>query len=366
MRPHQRTRISEPTWHVISPSRSGRADQPLPGVASRRGFLGLVAVALFGVSGVGAACSSGSSDESPRARATVTGSGTAAAGTPTVASAADALQVPLRAVQPEVTDPAIRAGDSAHLVAEPSGTAVGKLFVFFPGTGAQPEEQKYILQFAAAAGYHAVGLSYRNELAVVDLCKDPSQPDCQENVRLEVITGEDRSALVQVDRPNSIENRLSKLLAYLGWGEFLSGTSPRWESIAFSGHSQGGGHAAMLGKLHTVHRVVMFASTEPAVWTRTGHATPSDRYYGFANTTDPLYRFVTQCWSNLQLPGELTSVDSLSVPFGGSHRLETSVPARPGSSRSNAHNEPVVDAATPLDAEGVPLLADIWRYLIGP
>jgi hypothetical protein len=47
-------------------------------------------------------------------------------------------------------------------------------------------------------------------------------------VRLEILDGTDRTPLVDVDRANSIENRLIKLLQYLdanrpgeGWGGFL-------------------------------------------------------------------------------------------------------------------------------------------------
>ena len=44
------------------------------------------------------------------------------------------------------------------------------------------------------------------------------------------------------------------------WGQFLSGGSIQWDHIIISGHSQGGGHAAVIGISNPVRRVLMFAS----------------------------------------------------------------------------------------------------------
>jgi pimeloyl-ACP methyl ester carboxylesterase len=111
---------------------------------------------------------------------------------------------------------------------------------------------------------------------------------------LETVDGVQRSAIVNVSPANCINNRLTKLLHYLaracpeeGWSKFLKAGAPRWERIAFGGHSQGGVAAAMLAKLHLVARVVLFSTLGDVVgpmaahWLST-HATPSDRYYGLA------------------------------------------------------------------------------------
>ena len=86
-------------------------------------------------------------------------------------------------------------------------------------------------------------------------------------------------------------NRIVKLLAHLeanhpgeGWGTFLEGAAPRWESIAVAGHSQGGGHAANIGRLHGVARVIMFDWTDvvplvgAAPWLSKPKVTPADRF----------------------------------------------------------------------------------------
>lgn len=102
---------------------------------------------------------------------------------------------------------------------------------------------------------------------------------------LEIIDGTDRSTKTSVNRANSIENRLNKLIEYLhvtyptnGWGQYLaSGTNVVWTNIIIAGHSQGGVHATMLAKTRLVYRCLMFASMD---W-RIPQETPSPP--GWAN-----------------------------------------------------------------------------------
>ena len=67
-----------------------------------------------------------------------------------------------------------------------------------------------ILQNAAAGGYHALGLAYVNDEAVNELCPVGGPPECHSDVRVEIITGDDRSELVEVTPADSIDNRLIK------------------------------------------------------------------------------------------------------------------------------------------------------------
>src|SRR5262249_27431189 len=79
-----------------------------------------------------------------------------------------------------------------------------------------------------------------------------------------------------------------------GWDAFLDGDTVRWEKVIATGHSQGGGHAALLGKLHPLDRFVALsapcdsvagaaASWLPPDWTRPSR--PGARGYGFSATT---------------------------------------------------------------------------------
>ena len=86
----------------------------------------------------------------------------------------------------------------------------------------------------------------------------------------------------------SIVDRTAKALRYLaaggpsgGWASFLTSIVPEadpassiaWSKIMVAGRSQGGGHAAAIGKLFSVARVVQLSSTcdsvgaTPATWT---------------------------------------------------------------------------------------------------
>jgi hypothetical protein len=109
---------------------------------------------------------------------------------------------------------------------------------------------------------HVVNLNYPNSQAVGTLCSGLNTDlDCYGKVRLEVIDGTDRTQLVNVNRSNSIENRLIMLLLYLharspgdGWGQYLSADNTlNWPVFVVGGHSQGGGHAGLLGRYHRVH-----------------------------------------------------------------------------------------------------------------
>ena len=101
-------------------------------------------------------------------------------------------------------------------------------------------------------GYHTVFLAYRNEApiaasptAAIPGCgnlpdKESAPADCAINARTETphrCRSGDISPIVNVNRANSIENRLNKLLAYLartrpaaeGWGQFVdAGGEPVW------------------------------------------------------------------------------------------------------------------------------------------
>lgn len=277
-------------------------------------------------------------------------------------------------VKPSVTDVAISDANDSHIVYLPSVQKREKLFVFMPGTDGMPKHTTYINQTAASVGYHAIDLAYTNSISAREGCARILNPDCEEDMRMEIITGIDMSPIVEVNRSNSIENRLIKLLEYLvrtrpaqeGWGLFLSNGDVNWGMVVAAGHSQGGGHAAMLGKTRLLDRVVMFAATEPAAWTRDSFVTPAERFYGFIHTKDLLaYPQSVISWKSIGLPGTETSVDGKMSPFNNSHQLVTTS-TREECRGDDAHGCVLTDRKTPLNANGVPLFQNVWRYLIVP
>jgi hypothetical protein len=290
-------------------------------------------------------------------------------------------------IQPELTDPNINTYLHPHIAyrnLEVPGK--DKLFVFLPGTEAKPSGVKQLLKVVADTGTSIIGLSYPNEPSVRDLCRNDSE--CYGKVREEVIYGADTSPLVNINRANSIMNRLIKLLQYLdrqspeeGWGEFLmEGNQVNWAKIIIAGHSQGGGHAAFIAKNHLVSRVVTLAAPfdspnepedphiKPASWLLEPHVTPGNRYYGFGHVEDFALTVLVPIWRTLQYPGEPVNVDKTNPPYNNSHQLYTALePSAVKNVRigiqKEAHMMIVSDIATPLDKNGEPVFAPVWRYM---
>jgi hypothetical protein len=289
----------------------------------------------------------------------------------------------LHVVAPKATDPAIdRALDDHYAWFNPASRGKHRLFVFLPGTNQHPAIFQLVAKEAARLGYHSIGLMYPNNIALNGACRATADAaSCLENARLEILDGIDRTSVLNVDAANSIENRLTKLLQYLtvqfreeGWSRFMAHDGPRWRRIAVSGHSQGGGEAAMIAKLHRVTRVVLFSSPGDVVggaaapWL-SGHVTPSDRYYGLAHDRDMTapYASVLKTWEALGMRafGGLIAPESSAPPYHGTHTLVTDLLPRGGSYAGTApHGAPSNDLNTPLLSDGTPALREAWRYLL--
>jgi hypothetical protein len=288
--------------------------------------------------------------------------------------------IALQSIRASATANEIRDTIGEHLVAlGPPERRIGRLLLFYPGTGARPEQYTTFIRRAARWGYHAIGLSYHNSQSInFQIClRKPKEANCHAQARLEILTGTPSDYTPpDVDRPNSAFNRLVELLQYLqrtdpesGWNQYLDEASPpqpRWSRIVAAGHSQGGGHAAYTAKLHELPRVLLFGSTEPASWTTGTFATPADRFFGLAHQREQSYQGIIRSWQNLDLPGTLTSVDDTPPPFGNSHRLQTSSESCSGDpeSRGYYHNCPIVDEYLPPTNER-DWLRDAWDYLLG-
>lgn len=250
-----------------------------------------------------------------------------------------------RELSPTTANAAVATNTSAHFVVTPNPavTAQNRLFVMLPGTGGIPRFYREIVRTGASRGYHAIGLTYLNDTAVGDLCAPSSDPDCAGKARREILTGADLSPVVSVNRDGSIVGRLEDLIRYLdrtfpteGWGQLLVSGQLNWSRITVAGHSQGAGHAAYLGKLQALDRLVMFAGpgdvgltpTTPAPWLSLPNVTPAGRQFGFTHTGDELapLALVSQNWTLLGLSefGPNTSVDGAAAPYGLSRRLVTS------------------------------------------
>jgi hypothetical protein len=238
------------------------------------------------------------------------------------AAARDVPQ-PTHAIDANVNDPAIESTRGQNFVwLGPASHRVGRLLLFMPSGGATnlPQDWREMGSVAAGLGYNVIVLAYKNEAPVAALppagCgPDPeppaSPPNCALNVRMEMLDGNGESPVVTVNRANSIENRLTKVLQYLsatypdeGWAKFLDTTGaapvPRWDQMVVGGASLGGAQAVLISMLHTVHRVSVFHGWVDAKhgWVHLG-ATPSDRYFTLIHERDNF--FARTCFAYVAL-----------------------------------------------------------------
>ncbi len=314
-------------------------------------------------------------------------------GSSTATSAAAAVQVlsevataPTRtaSVAPSVTASGISDSFGTHYVAANTGVSPRGLFVFFPGTGAVPDNYKLVVQAAANNGYAAIGLAYPNDSTVTGACLNSGNTDCTRLLREETLSGNNVSPVVSVSPTNAIRNRLTALLAYLaqqqpqeGWGRFVdAGGNLQWSQIRVGGHSQGGGTAVHLSKQTAVDRACFFAAPgdttdaqlSVAPWVAAAGVTGAERLYGFAHEQDGIIpnSLVLQQWAALQLGsfGAALRVDGANAPYSGRHMLLTNVPR--GNLLTAAglafHNLPVVDFFTPMEGN-LPAFRRVWQYL---
>lgn len=284
--------------------------------------------------------------------------------------------VTVRSVPAADTDPALTDLNGEHLVVAPAEPE-DRLLVFFPGTGARPDQYTTFLTAAGELGLHAIGLGYDN-LESVNYHVCPGEglgSDCHERARREILYGEESGwSPPDVTHADSALARLRLLLEHLaathpdeGWAAYLDPASPdgiAWGRITVSGHSQGGGHAAYVASQVVVDRVVLFSATEPAAWTGDDPATPPAAWWGLLHVDEPVAAPIERSWELLGVPGELTVVDDAAPPYEGSHRLASAADDCPAvGDRGQHHNCPVVDGFLP-DGGSMATLEWAWEHLL--
>ncbi len=260
-------------------------------------------------------------------------------------------------------------------------TPLNKLFLFLPGSNSSPFGYDGIQKSAAQQGYHVLGISYSNA-TISPLCADKSDSLCFDKVRNEVIDGTDRTNLVDVNAANAINNRVLKALQYLNtqfpsenWGQFYTGSTILWKKIALAGHSQGGGHAALIAKQKEVDRVILFASpkdyfvaplNKAAAWINTPSVTPTCRYYALVHQADNLGCTPAQqlqIFSRMRIDTFATSPTIFENSQGVYNNNHIILSALAGLSGNNAHNIVAVDVAS-ANICTIPYFTPAWNYML--
>ena len=258
----------------------------------------------------------------------------------------------------------------------------GKFLLHLVGTFDNPSRTSYFSSLAANHGFKVIVLKYKNNVPPPLICKASFNQECYSNFRKEVLFGEDLIDQIEVDVDNSIMNRLNKLLIYLsatypteGWEDILTEIEDEdWTNSIVSGHSQGGGLAAFLGKMYEVNRVLMFASpndysaifSSPAAWVNDLSATPDSNYYALGNIYDEVidYNEQYEIWEDMNLTSfsDSTQIDGVSCQDLQSRLLYTTYNV-PDDSPTN-HGAMIVDNFLPM-IDGKPTFIPVWKYMLG-
>lgn len=210
----------------------------------------------------------------------------------------------------------------------PPANARGQLVLFFNGSGGSPRagtgtSAGSFYGVARAQGFHVLAVSYLSGTAVGSLCRNDDA--CFEPTRATILTGIEQpgasTSLGEVAPDEGVFERVVATLRLLeagdpmgGWARYLDASvtgdaerAIRWESVVVSGHSQGGGHAALIAKRQKVARAVMLASpcdgdgAAVASWlsSATGWKTPPSDLRGLWTVGDTTCPRAPETWRAL-------------------------------------------------------------------
>lgn len=245
-----------------------------------------------------------------------------------------------------------------------------QLVVFFPGTGGKGSGSVPFNTAAANLGFHVLSLAYPDTVSM-SMFHASDDENAFAKARTNIITGKVQFGNLNVDEPNSIENRLVAALRFLSraypsehWAQFLDhSNNVLWDKVILAGQSQGGGHACFMAlKLHKVARVLMFGApkdfnvyyNKPAAWYSDPSVTPLNRFFSFVHQMDGhngcTYPQQLLNYRALTLMPEYSviDVDQIPPPYQHSRLLTSSFMQR------GAHAAPVHDVR----------YSNAWQYLL--
>ncbi|MDP2313849.1 MAG: hypothetical protein Q8P41_13155 [Pseudomonadota bacterium] len=229
--------------------------------------------------------------------------------------ASDVVQIrpSLTARDGEVIDDTLQGTEKLHYTMRRTdgGYDREELFVWFGGSGSEPTNYDLLLNMAVSVGYTAVALAYDNETSVGELCGQAKgecsneNPECEGEVRYEMLYGVDTSPCFEMTPANSIENRITRLVQAAhaqapdgGFDRYLGtdGESLDWTHIAVGGWSQGGGHAAAISRDFLVARALFTSKASDSAVCHVLYAddptvcdTDGDGLYGLDYNPDEVY-----------------------------------------------------------------------------
>jgi hypothetical protein len=300
-------------------------------------------------------------------------------------------------VTPSATDPEIKTFNEPHWIYVNRDIVVEQkadlppdrheLLLWITGTGGKGHDAQGFSNLAADLGYHVVTLMFPDDIPAA-ACANDSNRKSFENFRMAIIQGghavyQGGRKEISIERPESIENRLIKLLQHLqknrpkeNWAQFINedGTI-KWESIAVAGQSQGGGHAALIGIKHRVARVICFGAPKdyskklgaPAAWYSDASATPKGRFFAFNHHQDPKGCTPEQLLQNLKSLGldafgPPAEVDTEPFPYRHARILYTGYPVVTITDEDSDGAK--IAHGTAISTKNADRWKQVWTYLL--
>ena len=262
-----------------------------------------------------------------------------------------------------------KAKDLQHAVVDTRVAPQGKLVIWLMGY------RKELFDRTSSYGLHSIQVHYANGW-FSKVSKQVGRGTGLGAVRLEAATGEDHSPLVEIPKPDGMQERAFQFVKWLAdanpegnWGQFINGDGNGldWGKVIVAGASHGSTTAARFAKHQRVDRVVMFCGPrdQHETWQGLPSATPAKRYFGFSHLLDGGWAGDHYCrsWQMLGLQefGPIVNVDQVPAPFGNSRRLVTGFDVE--NSDKRAHSMVTPGSASAKDADGKLVHEAVWRYL---
>lgn len=260
--------------------------------------------------------------------------------------------------------------DVEHAVVDTRVPSKGQLVLWLMG------HNQALFERIAGYGLHGIQPHYANRWFGIIDAKHRDDGESLGKIRLEAATGEDFSPLVEIPKPDGMQERSLQLVKWLAkenptgnWGQFLSesGDDLRWDKVIVAGISHGSTTAARFAKHRRVARVVMLSGPRDQYesWQGFPSATPENCYFGFTHVLDDGWTNDHYCrsWQLLGLAkfGPLVDVDQVPPPYGNSRRLITK--ADVGENARRAHSASQPGGAAVKNDKGEYVHEAVWRYL---
>ena len=247
----------------------------------------------------------------------------------------------------------------------------GKLMIWMMGNSSG------LFERVNSYGIHAIGVHYaRGWFGKFGNAAPADDDKFLGKIRLEAATGEDFSDVVDIPKPDGMQERALQLVKWLakknpqaGWDYFIApgGQELNWERVIMCGASHGATTSARFAKHQKVARVVMFCGPrdQEEMWQALPSATPENRYFGFSHVLDGGWTGDHYCrsWEYMGLHnlGPIINVDQTKPPYRNTRRLITD--ADVGGSAKRAHGCVTPGGSSVKDKSGKYIHEEVWQYL---